>query len=96
MTVLAVEGYEPEGLGPLDYELLRLVPFNVGERVAFPDIDPGPGNPAQHEHAGRYGVIKAIGYADGGIRLDLLVFDPNAGVQDADSIIYRATMGELQ
>ena len=109
MSVQAVEGYEPEGLGPIDGEMLALIPFKPGDRVAFPDRLEGPGALAdaqywktvearhpEHPYAGSYGIVKAIGYGNGGIRLDVLVFAKETGVQETDTTIYRATLGEFQ
>lgn len=66
------------------------VPLTVGERVALKED--------HKKHAGRYGVIEAIGLdpANNELRLDLRLFDPSTGLTDDDTIIYRATMGEIQ
>lgn len=100
MTVLAVEGYEPEGLGPIEPEMLQHIPYRPGERVAFAEDHPEHGREADENggtvRGAKYGVIQAVGLADGGVRLDLLVFHPDDGVTDETSTIYRARMGELQ
>lgn len=106
LPLLAVDGYVPApGLHAIDQSLLTLVPFNVGERVAFQEN--------HHLHGGKYGVIQAIGFAEGGIRLDLLVFDPHTGdptkthtledngdhtgeILTHEPVIARITIGELQ
>lgn len=99
-TTYIEDGYVvPDGLaalGAIDHELFGKIPFNPGERVAFQDILHPEQPELDHAHAGMYGIVKAIGFADGGIRLDLLVFDPSHGPQETDSTIYRARMGELQ
>lgn len=96
IPIQTVEGYEPDGLQPLDATLYALVPLNAGDRVAFPDITDPEHPENDHTHAGKYGIVKAIGFADGGIRLDLLVFDPALGVTEQDTTIHRASLGEVQ
>lgn len=95
MTNLAVHDYEtPEGFTPLlpiDDETARYIPLNPGEMVAFKE-DHG-------HHAGMYAVIKAIGYDPdaGGIRLDVLVYDPQTGVTGDETTMRRIPLsGEIQ
>lgn len=107
--LLAMDGYEPEGLLPIPQEL---VPFHVGETVAFREDHPefGVGEPSTVDEGGHvrteataerhamYGQIKAIGYDDGEIVLDLLVFDPHFGITSEDTTIRRVSVtgGEIQ
>lgn len=74
-------------LNPIDPSL---VPFQVGEKVAFTE-DHG-------KHGAMYGVIEEIGLdSDGALKLDLFVIDPFTGEQAGKTkTIYRAGMEEIQ
>ena len=66
-----------------------LVPFQVGEKVAFREDHP--------THAGKYGTVKQIGITEeGNLEFDLIVFDPNVGYTGKEKKIVRATMEEIQ
>lgn len=71
------------------------VPFQVGEKVAFPDEG--------HKHAGLYGSVEAIGVDENGdLVFDLALIDPATGTwvpskkKGEEKIIYRAGMGDIQ
>lgn len=73
-------------LHPVDASLL---PFQVGERVAFRE---------DHEtYPGMYGAITAIGVdASGALAFDVNVFDPFVGAPTEDAPVHRARMGDIQ
>ncbi len=74
-------------LNPIDPSL---VPFQVGEKVAFTED--------HKSHAAMYGVIEEIGLdAEGKLMLDLFVVDPSTGGQKGKTkTVYRAGMEEIQ
>ena len=72
-------------LEPLPY---GLVPFAVGEKVAFRE-DHG-------EHPGLYGRVEALGLEDGAVAFDLLVLDPATGMPIEPEVVRRTTMEEIQ
>jgi hypothetical protein len=76
-------------LNPID---LNLVPFQVGEKVAFHD------DHSDERVAAKYGLIEAIGLdADGALKFDLAVLDPFTGDHDGGTkTIYRAGMEDIQ
>lgn len=80
-------------LNPIDPSL---VPFQVGEKVAFVEDPEKPGY--VKARAGLYGVIEEIGLdAKGELRFDLVVIDPFTGEQHGKSkTIYRAGMEDIQ
>jgi hypothetical protein len=66
-----------------------LVPFRVGEKVAFRE-DHVP-------HGGMYGVIRDIGVdPDGELAFDLAVFDPFVGVTGEETLVTRSRMEDIQ
>lgn len=82
----------------------ELVPFQVGEKVAFPDIVTNPASIVpgsveerhpEHPLAGMYGRVEAIGVADGLIQFDVTVIDPATGEPTSDEL-QRVTMEEIQ
>lgn len=76
-------------LNPIDPSL---VPFQVGEKVAFHDVH-------DEEYVeGMYGIVEEMGLdADGNLRLDLAVIDPFTGeLKDGKKTIYRAGMEDIQ
>jgi len=90
---------DPEPLHPIDEEL---TPLRVGETVAFREDHDVHGmqfdNDDEVSERAKYGVITAIGLQpDGTLAFDLNVYDPFHGVDpEADTVTYRATMGEIQ
>jgi len=86
----------------------ELLPFQVGEKIAFPDIIDSPGalSDAQrldtvearhpkHKFAGMYGRVEAIGVCDGELQFDVTVIDPVSG-QPVSEAFERVTMKEIQ
>lgn len=68
--------------------IAELVPFTVGERVAFRE---------DHDLGGNYGMVKQIGVTlEGNIEFDLQVYDPYVGHTGEEPMIVRATMEEIQ
>lgn len=80
-------------LHPID---LALVPFSIGEKVAFHEDPAFPGY--SEERAGLYGVIEEIGLDEvGALKFDVALFDPGTGSLLGDEkVIYRAGMEEIQ
>ena len=75
-------------LTPIDPQL---VPFQVGEKVAFHDLHD------DERVEGMYGRIEEIGLdSDGKLALDLAVIDPFTGELKDPPIIYRAGMEDIQ
>ncbi len=98
----------PASLEPVPSNLL---PFQVGEKVSFPDrVDPDllpallndeafqktvEARHPAHRFAGMYGRVEAIGVADGVIQFDVTVIDPATGTPISE-VVHRATMEEIQ
>ena len=80
-------------LNPIDPSL---VPFQVGEKVAFRE-DPEQDGYVK-ARAGLYGIIEEIGLdAEGALKFDLFVIDPFTGGQHGKTkTIYRAGMEDIQ
>ncbi len=76
-------------LNPIDPSL---VPFGVGEKLAFKE------DHADASVSAMYGIIEAIGIdANGKLQLDLAVVDPFTGeLKDGTKTIYRAGMEDIQ
>ena len=74
-------------LHPID---ASLVPFQVGEKVAFTEN--------HSDHPGLYGAIETIGINDAGeLRFVVVVIDPFTGDHAGDKhIIYEAGMEDIQ
>lgn len=100
-----------KGLLPIGPQLEALLILHPGERVAFREDHAEFGSGAQPSDDGslvpptigdgesprraQYGVIQAIGYCDGEVMMDVLVFDPHHGVSE-DGEIRRIGMEDIQ
>lgn len=80
-------------LNPIDPSL---VPFQVGEKVAFVEDPEKPGY--VKARAGLYGVIEEVGLdSDGTLRLDVALIDPASGEHAGkEKTIYRAGLEDIQ
>lgn len=79
-----------------------LVPVKVGEKIAFPDIIDNPSalkdaqdnktveaDFPEHEYAGKYGVVRAVGYFENDVAFDVHVIDPSTGRLEGSIITQR-------